>query len=63
MKKSAFPYNHGVQRDSGISQRLFIATQIATGLHAANVNEHSTINDIVSYSFQAADELIKQDKL
>lgn len=69
MSKSAFPQLHTIDGNwnrepldkyNGISQRLYIATKIASAFCSGDSFEN--IDDMVRKSYQITDELIKQDK-
>ena len=68
MNKYAFPVGYRVKDqfgeypevEYGLSQRLYIATQIANGI--VSVGTDRDVSYIASESFRLADELIKQDE-
>ena len=74
MKKSAFPYleidhtESSIQnktiyydQDTGISQRLYIATKIVAGI-ASNSNLNTDNKHVCKIALSLADELIRQDE-
>lgn len=69
MKKTAFPskeinINGNISnQEFGISQRLYIATQIACAKIASGINNIETTDEIrVQGCYRYADELIRQDE-
>lgn len=69
MKKSAFPHTNVSKHDSGISERLYIATQIVAGIDKPTWITYmqdcqkgkDRVQYVVEESYKIADELIKQD--
>ena len=48
----------------GISQRLFIATQITQGLlHRQPYGERIVVSELVEFAYDIADELLKQENI